>query len=524
MLVAAGGTYFFVSLKSVASEAITVEIADGVVRGALEGQTAVYRGIPYALPPVGKFRWRAPRAPESWGGVLEALDFGPVCPQPVRSSRPIDLPQDEDCLTLNVWAPANHNIPLPVMVWIHGGAFRLGSGSLPFYDGSALAKSGVVVVTFNYRLGKLGFFSHPALSQEHDLNYPEELEGNYGLLDQIAALRWVHKNISKFGGDPNNVTIFGESAGAVSVNYLMTSNLVEGLFNKAISQSGGGFQHARSLRKRDAHGRPSLEEEGSTWAGSIELPEGSGVDELKALPVETIVPQASIKNLGLGPVIDGRLILGDIGQRFERGEALNVPYIVGANNYEASLMKATGMSGDRIYEFFGSDKDRAIELYKSEGIENKEPLLNALYGDATFVAPSKYLADKSSSKNQLTWHYYFSYVPVKLRGKMPGAAHGSKIPFVFGSLSQLKAARLWLQRDDKEMSTVLLSYWSNFAKSGNPNGAGLPTWAPYNAIDRSTILIADEGIRVEKKLFERRLDFHIDRFDNALSPPLFLVE
>lgn len=519
MLLAVGGGYFLFAADGVAREATTITVASGAVSGVLEGETAVYRGIPYAAPPVGELRWRAPRAAEPWSGVLDASEFGAVCPQPPRPARPIALPQDEDCLTLNIWAPAQRGAALPVMVWIHGGAFQLGSGAQPFYDGAALSESGVVVVTFNYRLGKLGFFAHPALSQEHDLHYPEELEGNYGLMDQLAALRWVQDNIGQFGGDPDNVTIFGESAGAVSVNYLLTSELAQGLFHKAISQSGGGFQRALPLRGRDVQRRPSLEEAGAAWGETVALPAGADAAALRALPVDTVVPQERIKSLGVGPVIDGRLVAGDIGRRFKEGKVLNVPYLVGANDYEASLMKATGMSDDRIFDFFGADKDRAVELYRREGIAARDQLLHALYGDATFVAPARYLADHASAAGQPTWHYHFSYVPLKLREKVPGAAHGSEIPFVFGTLSQMKAARLWLKSADEQVSSTMLSYWRNFARNGDPNGSGLPLWAPFKADDRNTMAFAADGPRTQKNLYQRRLDFHAERYDKALLTP-----
>lgn len=488
---------------------------NGYVIGQQSEGIAVYRGIPYAAPPVGPLRWRAPIAPLSWGQPIKADHFGDVCPQPKVGRFGSDLQQSEDCLTLNVWGPLDNRQKLPVMVWIHGGAFRIGAGSQPYYDGMALAKKGVVLVTFNYRLGRLGFFSHPLLLEERSKQYPDELAGNYGLMDQIFLLKWVQKNISQFGGDPGNVTIFGESAGAVSVNYLMTSALSKGLFHKAVSESGGGFQKAMELQPSDA-GLPSLSEAGSQWVATSGH-HAMTTSDLRNIEAADLLVGTQHLKLGFGPVLDGQLITHTIAEGFEQGNAHKIPFIVGANSFEASLMKAAGISAQQVIDLIGDDIAKIRGVYQETGVLSDHTLAEQLYGDATFVAPARYLAHHHTRHELPTWLYYFDYVPKVRRGKAPGAAHGSEIPFVFGTLSKLKGARLWVQDEDQEVSEVMLSYWTNFAKNSDPNADEAPHWEHFDTVLKSTLLVDENGFRTVAGIHTQRLDLHTQRFVRGIQ-------
>jgi para-nitrobenzyl esterase len=323
----------------------TVEIAQGRLTGLTAGGVHQFRGIPYAAPPVGELRWRPPQAPADWRGTRDATRFGAVCPQALRPGYSLealrDLPMREDCLHLNVWTPDTAPAqPLPVMVWILPGSFMMGDGSMPRYESSALARQGVVAVTFNYRLGMLGQFAHPALRRAQ----AEEPLGNYHLMDQVAALQWVQDNIAAFGGDPGNVTIFGMSAGGVSVNYHLASPVSAGLFHKAISQSSGIRVGRDRHISEDQPGLPSLETEGLAIAGKLGV-DGSDTEVLEALrslTMEQLLEFQRNNTLGIGgslnPVIDGRLVTASVGEVFRQGRQAPVPYLTGATSWEGSLL------------------------------------------------------------------------------------------------------------------------------------------------------------------------------------------
>lgn len=495
--------------------AVMVETQSGVVQGESDDGVSVFRGIPYAAPPTGSLRWRAPQPPEPWQGVKDAREFGLACLQPSRPGRRLKLEQSEDCLTLNIWAPEEADKPLPVMVWIHGGAFRLGAGSIPFYDGTALARKKVILVTFNYRLGRFGFFSHPQLTRERNENYPQELLANYGLMDQLLVLQWVKNNIAAFGGDADNVTIFGESAGGVSVNTLMASPLTKGLFHRAISESGGGFGRAQLIdRPRD--NKPALVRQGELWATTTGI-KPITPEALRALPASVVLGEDKLRHLGFGPVIDGQLVVDDIGVRFAQGKIQPVPYLVGANNYEASLMKATKMSAQQVFKTLGNDFKRAKSIYAKTSITEPEPLAQQIYGDALFVAPARYMADGAAGMGLPVWSYHFSYVPEKIRGKKPGASHGSEIPFVFGSLDNMPASRWWLSAGDKLLSQQMMDYWVHFAVNGNPNCNSCRLWPQYSEDKPNTLMFNNEGVDVVLNLYRERLDFHQYRYESAVK-------
>src|SRR3984885_9183748 len=330
-----------------------VKIDTGLLQGVAaseSGDVVVFRGIPYAAPPVGDLRWRAPQPAKAWEGVRECAKFGPAAPQivsPLLATFPgmsLGASTSEDCLYLNVWAPGHHSPEkLPVMVWVHGGGYTFGAHSPPLYEATNLSRRGVIVVGMNYRLGALGFLAHPALSAESE----HGVSGNYGLLDQIEALRWVQKNIAAFGGDPERVTVFGESAGGNSVYSLLLTPLAKGLFQRAIPESGGTLNFAQL--KKSAYGHESAEEQGIAFAKKCGVKEGPGLlAELRALPVEVLLKSVpgldsmrsfSFRNTGmrLAPIVDGYVITDDPMTMFERGSVNAVPMIVGANGNEGSM-------------------------------------------------------------------------------------------------------------------------------------------------------------------------------------------
>ena len=471
-----------------------VEVAGGAIAGTVEDGVRVFRGIPYAAAPVGERRWRAPAPPQAWNGVRRAAGFGPACPQPSRPDRPNRVGETaEDCLYLNVWAPPEAR-EAPVMVWIHGGAFRLGSGAQPFYDGASFAANGVILVTFNYRLGRLGFFAHPALDEG----------GNFGLMDQAAALAWVRDNIGAFGGDPGNVTVFGESAGGASVLYLLTSPKTEGLFQRAAVQSGGGLQITRHLS--EARGRlPSLVTLGTRWRGA-DVDAGT----LRALPVDEVIGEELGGGIGAtGPVIDGDWVVGDPGSRLLAGEFHRVPVLVGANSNEASVLTAFGTDAEQAVSASRVDPGRLEALYPMADRER------VAWGDAAFVTGARLTAKAVAEAGEEAYLYHFDYVLERRRDKVPGAGHGSEIPFVFNTLDALPMSRLLVSDADRAMARRLHSHWLNFARGGDPAGAAEGYWPAYAPARDTLLYIGTDRVEARSGLRRAALDFHEDRWRRA---------
>lgn len=436
----------------------TVTVESGALAGARDGTVEVFKGIPYALPPVGALRWEPPAAPASWTGTRGASTFGPACPQWARRSTAAvgsDRAQSEDCLDLNVWTFAAAR-KAPVMVWIHGGGFRSGSGTRRFYDGGDFARDGVILVTINYRLGVLGFFAHPALTAAAAPGAPL---GNYGILDQIAALRWVKHNIAAFGGDPGNVTVFGESAGGRSVLTLLALPAAKGLFAKAIVESGEGWEPQKSLGEE--------ERIGAELASSLGLSAAATPQQLRALPFEQLlIAQASLGRMG--PFDDGRLIRDSIAQAFAAGREIHVPLIIGSNSYEASLMSSFHVSpAEEAARVPGS----ARPLYPGAETE----IGRAFFTDSVMGAPARWFASRASAAAP-SYLYYYSYVATARRGKVAGAGHGAEIPFVFGSWAanydQAASA------EDRAMERLMHGCWASFARTGRPACAD-DAWPAY---------------------------------------------
>jgi len=453
--------FAFCLLAPAASAAPVVTVDSGALSGANAGGVDVYKGIPYAAPPVGPLRWMPPAPPASWHGTRDATAYGAICPQPKRPDGALaagaGLAQSEDCLSLNVWTPAGAH-HAPVMVWIHGGAHRFGSGASPLYDGTRFAQDGVVLVTLNYRLGLLGFFAHPALTNEAGADAPL---GNYGLMDQRAALQWVQRNIAAFGGDPSNVTVFGESAGGVDILYHLTAPSSRGLFAKAIVESGGGWGRGDSLADK--------EKDGADFAGA-----GATPDQLRAIPVEKTLSLPAA--LGFGPFVDGRFVVEAPQHAFAQGHQQRVPLIIGSNSFEASLMQSFAIPPERFLSRMTPALRAAYAKAGNAGSD--EALAQAVFTDSVMGAPAHWIAGKAAA-GAPAYLYHFSYVASMQRGRVAGARHGSEIPFVFATGDAI-AARfgITISPDDGAMENLMHSCWVGFARTGAPQCAG-QTWPAY---------------------------------------------
>jgi para-nitrobenzyl esterase len=523
MLVVAGGW-----AATEKKDGPVVRIDSGSVSGVeLESSVTVFRGIPYAAPPVGELRWRPPRAVEPWHGVRPATEFGAACPQPDVLSRVYgtELPTTaEDCLSLNVWTDnLGGEAPRPVMVWIHGGAHYLGWGHQSSYDGEALARRGVVLVTINYRIGALGFLAHPALSAES----PEGVSGNYGLLDQIAALEWVQRNIERFGGDPSRVTIFGESAGGGSVLSLMASPLAGGLFHRAICQSGGsGVTYLQHLR------RPFGEDE-SAEAMGVRAAKQLGVAEaddvaaaMRSLTPEQLIAGAppSIRlvpddpGYRFRPIVDGWVLPEPAIIAFAEGRQHDVPLLIGSNADEGTVFLAAmalpaevEAYRDRIRADYGEMADRVLELYPVERPQDIFAAANRTFTDAGQVTPARGVARAMANVPGEAFLYHFTRVRSGLLARL-GAFHGSEISFVFQSFSDQAPA----DEVDASLAEAMASYWVQFAATGDPNRDGLPRWPAYDAASDRHLELGDQ-IRVGEKLRKEECDLFEAAFATQLE-------
>jgi para-nitrobenzyl esterase len=456
--------------------------------GLVKGQTLadgmiVFRGIPYASPPVGEGRWRPPQPPHGWQGVRDATSFGPACMQPLAPQGELyaDNPtrMGEDCLYLNVWRPGGAKAA-PVMVWIHGGSFLGGDPARPLYDGAALARQGVVVVSVNYRLGVFGFLAHPDLSAES----PAHISGNYGLLDQIQALRWVRANIARFGGDPGNVTIFGQSAGADSVMDLLASPLAEGLFHKAIVQSGYMVSNPELRRRR--FGLPSAEAIGAYVAAALHA---SKVEDLRRVDAATLSRASLRAGFIPQPTVDGVVLPRQIVESLDQGLQAHVPVLVGFNAGEVRSLRGLlppipKTSSDYEAEVRRRYRDLAdayLKLYPSDNVDEN---VLAAARDGLYGWSAERLALKQAAIGQPVFLYYFEHAyPAEVDRRIP-AFHASELPYEFGQIGPgAQLPKNWPAPPDTPQETALsqamIAYWTAFARSGAPVAAGQPAWKPY---------------------------------------------
>jgi len=460
-----------------------VKLDTGKLKGVASGGVVAFKGIPYAAPPVGANRWRAPQPVTAWKGVRAADAYSADCMQlPFPSdAAPLGTKPNEDCLYLNVWTPEKRSGKLPVMVWFYGGGFVNGGSSPAVYDGTHFAERGVVLVSFNYRLGRFGFFAHPALTAES----PSGPLGNYAYLDQIAALQWVRKNISSFGGDPGKVTIFGESAGGGSVLTMMTSPLARGLFQQAIVESGGGRSGlfpGRRLRE-GAKEQPSAEAIGVLFAekAGIKGQDAAALAALRALPAENVVSGLNMATMGTptyaGPMIDGKIVTETPEEAFADGHAMNVPLIAGANSNDIGFSFARTM--DDLFAPFGANADRARSLYNPEKSQNLRTIGTLVAADRMMIEPARFLVKTVAAAGQRAYEYRFSYVAVSMRKQWKGAPHATEIPFVFDTVSAKYGKDL--APEDEATAKAAIAYWVSFAKTGDPNGEARPKWPAYDA-------------------------------------------
>jgi para-nitrobenzyl esterase len=478
-----------------------------MVRGVTEGDVDIFRGIPFAAPPVGEFRWRPPQPVAPWEGVRDAKEFGPSCAQAGWGAAPGSIVQgsSEDCLYLNVWKPATpeQGAKLPVMVWIHGGAFVGGNGNI---SGEQLARQGVVLVSFNYRLGRLGHFAFPALSAEH----PEEPKGSYAFMDQIAALKWVKQNIAAFGGNPDNVTIFGFSAGGVSIHALMTIPSANGLFHKAASHSGGGRDgvlNSRPINKENAsqYYPVSAETVGINFARKhgIEGTDADALAKLRALTVEEIVDGGQENGqdgtrIYSGPIQDYKFVTENLTSSYKSGKHAKVPMLIGNNAAEiGGSFVNQSKSKDELFSMFGSLSEEAKTAYDPDGTKEFAEVNTYFNTDKVWAEPARFVAATIAKAGYPAYVFLFSYVPASMKQRMLyGPGHGTDISFVFNDPRVPEGTSV--PPEDKEIARIMSAYWVNFAKTGNPNGEGLPEWPVYSREKNEILDIQSDGKPVGK--------------------------
>jgi para-nitrobenzyl esterase len=457
----------------------TVDAPSGAVAGTLSGQIRTFKGIPYAQPPVKAMRWRPPAPLPRWKGVRQAIEFGPACIQPTSKAPNLyspdkPLPSSEDCLTLNIWAPANAK-KAPVFFWIHGGALVSGSSREEMYDGQRLAEQGVIVVSINYRLGVLGYLAHPGLTAES----PQHVSGNYGLLDQIAALSWVRHNIAAFGGDASNVTIAGESAGGLSVLYLMTSPLAKGLFAKAIAESA--YMISMPELKKSVYGAPSAEAVGTMLGGGMQAPD---VAALRSIDAQKLTDSAGAFGFFPFGTVDGLVLPEQMVAAFDKGHQAPVPVLAGFNQGEIrSLMvlapKPPASPADyekAIRDRYGELADAFLKLYPAENY--KESIL-ATTRDGLYGWTSERLARKQTALGQPSYLYLFDHGYPAMDDAGLHAFHASELPYVFGTFDRTPPRWPRVPASDQPLSDAMRGYWASFARSGKPEAPGAAAWPAY---------------------------------------------
>ena len=487
----------------------------GLVEGVADADGALhaYRGIPFAAPPVGDLRWREPRPVAPWQGVRKAAEFAPRCMQgPVFDDMVFRDQPSEDCLYLNVWTPAKSAAErLPVMVWLHGGGFQAGSASEPRQDGARLARKGVVVIGINYRMGVFGFFSHPALAAEsgHDAS------GNYGLLDQIAALRWVRDNVAAFGGSPDNVTIFGESAGSFAVSALMASPLARGLFQRAIGESGAYL----GKNVLEPASRATSEQAGTAFAATLGETTIAG---LRARKADQLLEAALKVQPWFSPVVDGYVLPKNPDAIYAAGEQARVPLLAGwnADEIRAGIVlgkdRPTAKSfGEQTRKRFGPAAEALLKVYPAGTDAEAVESAAALGGDLFLVyATWKWTQLHLKTSGSAVYRYQFDRkIPLAPGTKVNdvpataadvGARHAGEIEYVFGALDSSPTVP-W-QPADRALSDQVMTYWTNFARTGDPNGTGLPAWPRYSAGSGPQVMHLDVASQAREDVLRQRYE------------------
>ncbi|MGX4676211.1 carboxylesterase/lipase family protein [SAR92 clade bacterium H246] len=541
----------FISISCSAEKAdihpqdITVSTASGLLVGSVkktEKAVAEFKNIPYALPPTGDLRWKPPKEVMPWNGKREAKKFGPVCMQPQITEDdefPFyyqhNLPSSEDCLSLNVWAPVPFNSKhngkpylRPVIVWIHGGGLLVGSSAMPMQNGRGLAEMNAVVVTFNYRLGVFGYYSHPELSKES----VNKSSGNYGTLDQIEVLKWVKKNIAYFGGDPENVTLLGNSAGALSVTHLMSSPLATGLFDKAILQSN--YLPVMSRLRENSRGNDTGEGKGLKWAISKGYRSINEMRTLSAVELLQIATGQGISGLSVEPevVVDGWVFRDTIYNTFLNGRQADVPLIAGYNSGEAlHFMSYPGwvpeypenqlMYINRIKKIYGDIAEQYLSLYP--GNNKRQSILNPIR-DRFYGWPTEYFARQMSLVKSKAYFYYFDHALPKVKQLDLVGFHGSEVPFVSNNVRTILTTWPGLGEADQEsiyLSDLMSEFWVNFAKTGRPYANNSPLWPSFSPDEKKYMLFKNGKASVSSKLNNgRELHYEIyKRRRNMGLPP-----
>jgi para-nitrobenzyl esterase len=484
------------------ADSLTVKTAQGKVQGKTinDGKVNAFMGLPYAAPPVGDMRWKAPAPPAKWKATRDATHYGAHCAQGRVFADMIfqDAAPSEDCLYLNVYSPsmAKAGSKLPVMFWIHGGGYSGGGSSEPRHNGDFLPTKGVVLVTINYRLGVFGFMATADLAKEAG-----GVTGNYGLLDMVAALQWVKANIAKFGGDPDNVTIFGESAGSFAVSTLMASPLARGLFHKAIGESGGAFSDVLPTNTLE-----TSEKENGDWVASLGV---KTLAELRAMSTDALLEAAAKRGAPrFAPVIDGRFLTEPVSQTFAQGTQAHVPLLAGWNRDEGSFM-ANGMTVDKWKDFatknFADRADEFLKLYPGD-TDEQAARSSTDYGSDAFIAFGtwKWIEAHQKTGNAPIYRYHFEQpAPPSKFHPDPVAFHSDDIEYVFGTIDTRPGA-VWTP-EERKLSEEMVNYWTNFAKTGDPNGLGLPVWPKLGA--EGELIHLDSTITSGPSTVEPRYEF-----------------
>jgi para-nitrobenzyl esterase len=490
----------------------TVSIHTGKIRGSLTRDGgAVFKGIPFAQPPTGNLRWREPVLAKPWTGVRDATAFGAPCVQ----GGALGQKSSEDCLYLNVWTPKwPMKSPAAVMVWIHGGGNFAGSGVEPIFNGESLARHGVVLVTVNYRLGVFGFFAHPELSRES----PHHVSGNYGLLDQILALRWVHDNIASFGGDPGNVTIFGESAGALDVNVLMASPLSQGLFRRVIGESGPVVAPPPLAQ---------AEKKGEDLAAKLNITGDHVLGRLRALSSADLRKATGQGLAFLGPTlgvsVDGWLFPESPMKAFIEGREQRVDLLLGSNSQELQrpFFPMHGSLRQAISEQYGTQARQALALYGLTGPTDPAPDPELGSVMAQWATDTQF---RCGSVAELVWHttagnsgYQFQFSRAAPGKEGLGAPHGSEVAYVFGNFGTGPTLRKYDQTDQR-ISDEMQQYWTNFAKTGDPNGRNLPRWPRFDPKARAYLDFTNSGPAAKAGLRRAVCDLYTETLDRRMKP------